>query len=98
MSTTDAQVRKLMDEMTKHGRVGIAAMRAGMDRKTARKYVHGGKLPSELVTPRDWRTREDPFAEHWAEVEAICLVLKLRWSPGSLFDRTHSGSGLMAKH
>lgn len=71
MSTTDAQVRKLMDEMTKHGRVGIAAMRAGMDRKTARKYVHGGKLPSELVTPRDWRTREDPFAEHWAEVEAL---------------------------
>ena len=71
MSTTNAQVRKLMDEMTKHGRVGIAAMRAGMDRKTARKYVYGGKLPSELMMPRDWRTREDPFAEHWAEVEAL---------------------------
>ena len=25
MSTTDAQVRKLMDEMTKHGRLGIGA-------------------------------------------------------------------------
>jgi len=31
-------------------------MKAGMDRKTARKYVDGGKLPSELTTPRDWRT------------------------------------------
>ena len=62
VSTTDAQVRKLMEEMTKHGRVGLAAMRAGMDRKTARKYVQGGKLPSEMVEPRDWRTREDPFA------------------------------------
>ena len=62
VSTTDAQVRKLMDEMTKHGRAGIAAMRAGMDRKTARKYLQGGKLPSELVEPRDWRTHEDPFA------------------------------------
>ena len=51
MSTTDAQVRKLMDEMTKHGRIGLAAMRAGVDRKTARKYVFGGKLPSELVEP-----------------------------------------------
>ena len=71
MSTTDAQVRKLMEEMTKHGRVGLAAMRAGMDRKTARKYVQGGKLPSELVEPRDWRTREDPFVEHWPEVEAL---------------------------
>ncbi len=36
MRTTDAQVRKLMGEMTKDGRIGLAAMRAGMDRKTAR--------------------------------------------------------------
>lgn len=73
VSTTDAQVRKLMEEMTKHGRVGLAAMRAGVDRKTARKYVRGGKLPSELVEPRDWRTREDPFVEHWPEVEALLI-------------------------
>jgi hypothetical protein len=69
--TTDVQVRKLMEEMTKHGRVGLAAMRAGMDRKTARKYVQGGKLPSELVEPRSWRTHEDAFLEHWPELEAM---------------------------
>ena len=40
-----------MEEMTKHGRIGVAAMRAGMDRKTARKYVAEGKLPSELFFP-----------------------------------------------
>jgi hypothetical protein len=28
-----------MEEMQKHGALGRAAMRAGMDRKTARKYV-----------------------------------------------------------
>ena len=60
-----------MEEMTKHGKVGLAAMKAGMDRKTARKYVAAGKLPSEMAVPRDWRTREDPFAEHWPEVEAL---------------------------
>jgi hypothetical protein len=59
-----------MEEMTKHGGVGLAAMRAGMDRKTARKYVQGGKLPSELAAPRDWRTHEDAFLEHWPELEA----------------------------
>lgn len=59
-----------MEEMSKHGQIGLAAMRAGMDRKTARKYVAAGRLPSEMATERDWRTREDPFAEHWAEVEA----------------------------
>ena len=47
MQTTDAQVRKLMEEMTKHGQIGLAAMKAGMDRKTARKYVATGKLPQK---------------------------------------------------
>lgn len=59
-----------MEEMSKHGRIGDAAMKADMHRETARKYVAAGKLPSELKQPRDWRTRSDPFEEHWPEVEA----------------------------
>jgi hypothetical protein len=98
--TTDAQVRRLMEEMTKHGQIGLAAMRAGMDRKTARKYVKTGKLPSELVEPRAWRTREDPFEEHWPEVaarlidapgleaktlfELLCEQYPERYEPGQL--------------
>jgi hypothetical protein len=74
---SDAQVRKLMEEMTKHGKIGVAAMKAAMDRKTARRYATAGKLPSEMASPRDWRTREDPFAEHWPEVEAL-----VRETPG----------------
>lgn len=58
-----------MEEMSKHGEVGRAARKADMDRKTARKYVKEGKLPSEMAKPRDWRTREDPFEEHWGEIE-----------------------------
>jgi len=65
---TDGQVRKLMEEMSKHGKVGLAAMRAGVDRKTARKYVKAGKLPSELVEPRTWRTRPDPFEADWPTI------------------------------
>ncbi len=68
---SDGQVRKLMDELTKHGLVGLAALKADMDRKTARKYVAAGQLPSEMKTPRDWRTREDPFDEDWPEVEKL---------------------------
>jgi len=59
-----------MEEMSKHGRIGQAAMKADMDRKTARKYVEAGTLPSAMAEPRDWRTRLDPFEEHWADVEA----------------------------
>ena len=58
-----------MEEMTKHDEIGRAAMKADMDRKTARKYIAAGMLPSEMRTPRDWRTREDPFAEHRNEIE-----------------------------
>jgi len=54
-----------MEEMSKQGEVGRAALRSGMDRKTARKYLTAGQLPSEMQRPRDWRTRPDPFAEDW---------------------------------
>lgn len=54
-----------MAEFNKCGRIGSAALKAGIDRKTASKYVSAGKLPSELVEDRHWRTRQDPFVEHW---------------------------------
>lgn len=60
-----------MEEMSRHGRLGRAAMKAGMDRKTARKYVAAGKLPSEMSKPHDWRTRPDPFVDDWPELEAL---------------------------
>lgn len=65
-----------MEEHSKHGKVEKAAMRSGMDRKTARKYLREGKLPSQMEVPRKWRTREDPFIEDWEEV-----VERLREAP-----------------
>ena len=70
MITTDAQVRKLMEELSRHGEIEKAALRSGMDPKTARKYVREGKLPSELTGPREWRTRPDPFEGDWEEIRA----------------------------
>ena len=46
----------------------VAASKAGMDPKTARRYLGANRLPSELVKERHWRTREDPFSEVWAQV------------------------------
>ncbi len=68
-AVSDAQVRTLMEEMSKHVQIGRAALKADLDRKTARKYVAAGKLPTELAAPRTWRTREDPFDADWSEVE-----------------------------
>lgn len=46
-----------------------AALRTGMDEKTARKYGKAGLVPSQGRKAHAWRTRTDPFAEVWQEVE-----------------------------
>ena len=76
MITMDNQVRKLMEEVNKHGKIGLAAMKAGMNRKTGSKYIKEGKLPSELKPSRTWRTRSNPFEEHWSEI-----TLRLKDAP-----------------
>ncbi|WP_435546765.1 IS21 family transposase [Desulfobacterium sp. N47] len=50
---------------------GIAAMKAGMDEKTARKYQKADKLPSDLKLQHKWRTREDPFEDSWNEINMM---------------------------
>lgn len=70
MRTTDAQVLRLRTERTGGRSIEVAAMKAGMHRNTARKYL-SGLLPSEQGAERDWRTREDPFAEDWPEMAAM---------------------------
>ena len=55
-----------MEEISKDGQIGRAAMKADMDRKTARRHVEAAKLPSEMKEPWTWRTRPDPFAEDGA--------------------------------
>jgi len=67
---TDGQVRKLRRLLSQGESVAGAARRMGMDEKTARKYRDREGLPSEGVSPRTWRTRTDPFADVWPEVEA----------------------------
>jgi hypothetical protein len=65
---TDAQVSRLRQLLGEGHPLYLAASKAGMDAKTARKYRHADQLPSESFTPRTWRTREDPFQEVWPEL------------------------------
>ena len=75
---TDAQMHML--RRCDHQGAGkeLAAAKAGMDPKTARKYRRLGRLPSEVrIMDRDWLTRPDPFAEVWPELQD-----QLRLNPG----------------
>lgn len=75
MTCTDAQVRLMMKERTTGRSQEQAAVKANVkSRKTMAKYERVGQLPSELKQPRSYRTRADPFAEVWPEVEQMLQV------------------------
>jgi transposase len=67
---TDRQVRRLRMELGKGEPLATAALRSGMSENTARRY-RLGVLPRQSRQPREYRTRPDPFAAVWPEIEAM---------------------------
>src|SRR6266536_3549769 len=61
----DTEVKLSMQERRKGTSQRVAAARAGMSERTARKYEQVRQLPSYLKTPHDWQTRINPFEEDW---------------------------------
>jgi hypothetical protein len=74
---TDAQVRRLMKLIHSEKTLAVAATKAGMDEKTARKWRDADQLPSQVKTEHTWRTRPDPFEDVWPELKAF-----LKTDPG----------------
>lgn len=68
---TKQQYRKLMSLYQETGNVSDSAMKAGMSRPTARKYLEAGQPPHELQAKHTWRTREDPLTAIWPQAEAM---------------------------
>jgi len=68
---TDNQVRRLFRLLNTETTLSLAAAKAGMDVKTARRYKQKRKLPSELKVQHSWRNRPDPFADSWQKVETM---------------------------
>jgi ribosomal protein S21 len=61
----DTEVKVYMQERHQGRSQRLAAARAGMSERTARRYERAGKLPSQLKRPHTWRTRQNPFEEDW---------------------------------
>jgi hypothetical protein len=68
---TDAQVKELRHAVCQGASLRTAAMKAGMDRKTARKYRNLDQPPSAAARPHTWRTRPDPLAAVWGRLEEL---------------------------
>lgn len=61
----DAEVQFYMRQRQKGTSQQLAAARAGMSERTARKYETHKALPSQLKVPPTHRTRANPFEEDW---------------------------------
>src|SRR5438270_1009275 len=61
---SDQQVKRLWRWAPKLS-LELAAAKAGMDAKTARKYLRARRLPSEMQQKHTWRNRPDAFADFW---------------------------------
>jgi hypothetical protein len=68
---TKQQYRKLMSEYQETRNLTQSAMKAGMSRQIARKYLNECKPPAELQAKHTWRTREDPLAGIWPQACAM---------------------------
>jgi len=68
---TKQQYRRLMNEHQGTGNVSNSAMKAGMSRPTARKYLAAGQEPEALQVKHGWRTRPDPLRAIWPKAEGM---------------------------
>src|SRR5512135_3549501 len=76
-TTLSLNARKLMKLIQSEETLTIAAAKSGMDEKTARKYRRLGQLPSQCQQVHSWKTRQDPFADFWGEIQEL-----LQLNPG----------------
>ena len=65
----DGQVKELRRLLARGKSLAASSRMTEMSEKTARDYRDDDRLPSQRKRARNYRTRIDPFADVWAEVE-----------------------------
>ncbi len=69
---TDLRASEMFVFLRASEAVAAISRRLKMSEKTIRKYRDAGRLPSQIERPeRSYRTRTDPLAEFWNEIDAL---------------------------
>lgn len=68
---TRTQLTKLAIERNQARTVSMSAMKSGMSRNTARKYLRQNDVTEQRRVPHTWRTREDPLEAVWPRAEEM---------------------------
>jgi len=62
---TRTQLAKLVNERNQGRTIDMCAMKSGMSRKTAGRYLNGENGVEQRRGPHTWKTRRAPLAEIW---------------------------------
>jgi len=68
---TRTQLTKLVSERNQGKTISMCAMKSGMNRKTAGKYLSQDNVLEQRRVPHTWKTREDPLAEIWPRAQEM---------------------------
>jgi transposase len=68
---TRTQLTKLVIERNQGRTISMCAMKAGMSRKTAGKYLNQDNVLEPRRVPHTWKTRKDPLAEIWPKAQEM---------------------------
>lgn len=83
---TDVRASKMFLLLHQGESVAGVARRLRMSQRTVRKYRDADQLPSQMHRPqRTYRTRQDPLADYWNEIEAF-LEKDSRLKPYAILD------------
>jgi transposase len=67
------QLTKLVSERNQGRTISMSAMKAGMSRTTATKYLGQNDVTEQTPAPHKWRTRKDPLEAIWPKAEEMLL-------------------------
>ena len=86
------QINQLVYERNRRISISMSAIKAGVSRNTARKYLRQADPSKQEKQPHDWRTRTDPLEAIWSvargmlenapELQAKALLEHLAERPG----------------
>ena len=68
---TRTQLTKLVIERNQGRTIGMCAMKAGMSRKTAGKYLSQDNVLEQRRVSHHWKTRKDPLAAIWPKAQEM---------------------------
>jgi transposase len=93
------QYGRLLRKYAQTQHMSNSALHAGVDRKTARKYLQAQQTPHELQKSHTWRTRPDPLANAWPTAQRMLTDAPELEAKGLFeFLLDQPGCGMAARH